>query len=380
MAEILGYHSALQLQVPVGADPAILAQRQLAQGITVGDLQQLAATVAVAATRAIIAKYGYAVSLTTEDFVYYADGGNTGTMPRITELSRIEFIHGSDIGHMLPMHWHGRGTGLTLMAMNGIRLTQLESTIGMLVQEAVSAFGKAVETRLFTNTANSIGTAGYDMPFMRGITGLPAGAPQYTPPAYDGMTFQSSHNHFMNSATLETLLNNLCKTLDEHGIKAPYEAVVSTSDLAAYRALAGFIESVDANVGVIAVGGRTDRPIYYNSSELDTNEHGIYGRWRGNYGTVRLRGSNRVPTTYLSMFKSYGDLNAQNPVRIKYPGEIEGRAIPFGVIPIMKASALSIYPIEGVGMTFPFGAGVGNRLNGAVGVNSASAFSNPAIS
>ena len=378
MAEVLGYHSALDLALPTGIDAKVIKQRELAENYTTEDLIEFAARVSVGATRAILDKYGYMISLTVDDYVYYPDGSNSGELPVITELSRIEFVHGQDIGHMLPMRWYGHGTGITRLGQNGIRPTQIEATYGILVQEALSTFGKQVETRLFTNTVNSIGSAGFDMPFVRGTSSLPSGAPQYTPPAYDGQTFAATHNHFVANSDLETLLNNMCETLDEHGLKAPFDAVISSTDLADYRGLTGFVESVDSSVGVIDLGGRTNRPIYYSASELDTMEHGIYGRWRGNYGMVRLRPSHRVPTGYAAMFKSAGQLSAANPIRVKYAPVVEGRSVPFGVIPVLKEGSLSVFPIEGVGILFSFGAGVGNRLNGAVGRN-ASAFSNPTI-
>jgi hypothetical protein len=67
------------------------------------------------------------------------------------------------------------------------------STIRTIVNRATWRFERRLLTRLFTQAETQIGSAGYNVPFVRGT----GGNVDYTPPAFSGKAFDTSHNHFL---------------------------------------------------------------------------------------------------------------------------------------------------------------------------------------
>lgn len=377
MAEVLGPMQVVQRALPTGVDGTKMAEWAMRDGTTFGAfVNQLGAAVG-AFNQEMSRNWGYLFSLTEDMMVEYPDGGSVTELQEITDISTTDMVHGTTIGHMIDLKAYGGSVGGSWRYFRDSRQAQIQSTISTIMNQARWRFEKALFTRLMTNTENQIGSAGYDVPFVAGS----GGSVVYTPPAYSGKVFANTHSHFagFNSAASKTftnVFNDLAETLAEHGHMAPFTAHVSVADVETIAALTKFIQFVAPVVSVIDRGGETTGNQLYASGQPQVFG-GVIGYFQSKHGLIELRAFNRIPTGYVSMFKSYGNLDQRNPLKVRvHPTQ------GFGVFVISQPSDDAQYPVKQVNMEFEFGVGVGNdRTNGANGyLVAGGAWTNPTIS
>lgn len=360
MAEVLGPLTLQNKALPVGVDGARVAQWAMRDGITYGELVNRMSLALGAANQALLDKWGWLFNITDEIMMEYPNGSAVTPMTELTDIDKHPLIHGTTIGHMLPLKFYGEAVGGTWRYFRDVRSTQIQAAITTIVNRGVWRFEQKLLSRLFSNTEEAIGSSGYSVPFVRGS----GGNVDFVPPAYDGETFDATHDHFLaydkdtGPDTMDDVLEGLALTLAEHGHMAPFTALVSRDDIALFRALAGFVDIVDPIVSVIDRGGSTTGTSFFTRG---SRELGRIGWYQSNVGLVELIASARIPTGYVGMTKSYGVNNPRNGLAVRvHPAQ------GFGFFIVTKTSENLDWPVEQVDVGLEFGVGVGmDRTNGA---------------
>jgi hypothetical protein len=361
MAEVLGPLTLLNKALPTGVDGARLAEWAMRDGVTYGQLANNVALALGDANQAFVAKWGFLFSITEELAMEYPNGGAVTAMDELTDVDTPVAVHGSTIGHMLPLRYYGQGIGGTKRYFRDIRSAQVAAAIRTIVLKGIWRFEQKLLGRFFDSDEEAIGSAGYSVPFVHST----GGAVDFAPPSWDGTAFATTHDHFIgyNLSTPKTMadvLNGLAATLAEHGHVAPYTALVSRADIALFSALTKFVELVSNVISVIDRGGGTTGPQFYSNGDRDL---GRVGYFQSEVGLVELVASNRIPTAYVGMTKSYGQLDARNALAVRvHP------ARGFGLAVVPETTPDDDFPIKQLDVDFEFGVGVGmDRTNGAVG-------------
>jgi hypothetical protein len=361
MAEILGPLTLQDKALPTGVDGARVAQWAMRDGVTfeqlIGQVSQALGTV----NQMLVEKWGFLFNITEEIMMEYPNGGSVTAMAELTDEDKPVAIKGTTIGHMLPLKYYGNGIGGTHRELRDVRSAQIRAQITTLVNRGVWRFEQKLIDRFFDSDDEAIGSAGYSVPFVHSTTGNV----DFQPPAYDGNAFATTHDHFIgyNASTPKTMadvLDGLAATLAEHGHSAPFTALVSRADIALFNALANWVTIVDAGIQVIDRGSATTGSQYFARGSRDLGRIGFY---QSAVGLVELIASNRIPTVYVGMTKSYGNNDPRNALAVRVHPE---RGFGLAVIP--RVGTDPKYPIEQVDVDFEFGVGVGqDRTNGAVG-------------
>lgn len=361
MAEILGPLTLQNKALPTGVDGARVAQWLMRDGITYGEFVNRVALALGAANAALMDKWGWLLNVTDEITMEYPDGSAVTPMTELTDIDKHPLVHGSTIGHMLPLKFYGEAVGGTWRYFRDARMVKVSAAITTLVNRGIWRFEQLLLTRAFTNSEEAIGSSGYSVPFVRGT----GGNVDFTPPAFDGVTFLNTHDHF-NGYNLSTplamndVLEGLALELAEHGHVAPFTAIVSRADIALFGALTKFVEIVDSTVSVIDRGSSTTGSQFFARGNRDIGRIGWY---QSNVGLVELVASGRVPTGHVFMTKSYGTDNPRNALAVRvHPDQ------GFGFFIVTKTSENLDWPVEQIDVGFEFGIGVGmDRTNGAEG-------------
>ncbi len=374
MAEVIGPMTLLNKALPTGVDGTRVAEWALRDGLTYGELINRVSLAVGAFNQEMANDWGWAFGLTEEVMMEYEQGGSASEMPEITDIDDITTLSGTTIGHMIDFKHYGRAIGGSKFYFRDARSAVISATISTMVRQARERFEKLLLTRWMTNTENAIGTAGYDVPFVRGT----GGNVDYAPPAYDGEAFTTSHDHYLGvdsgSYGYDGVLDQLAETLAEHGHVPPYTAMVSKTDIASYMALTGFVEVVDPVVQMVDRAGATSGNQFF---AMGQRPFGLLGYYQGQYGLVEVRFTNRVPTTYAGMTKSYGNLDTRNGLAVRVHPDVG-----FGAYILPETTLDDDYPIKKLDVVIEFGMGVGmDRTNGAAAyLVAGGVWSNPTIS
>lgn len=359
MAEVLGPLTLQNKALPTGVDGARIAQWEMRDGIT---WEQLSSQVSLAlgeANQRLAAKWGWLMSITDEIAMEYPNGGAVTPMTELTDIDNPALLHGTTIGHMLPLNYYGEAIGGTWRYFRDVRSAQVGAAITAIVNRGIWRFEQKLLTRFFSNSEEAIGSAGYSVPFVRGT----GGNVDYAPMAYDGEAFTTSHDHFLaydndtGPDTFDDMFEGLAETLAEHGHEAPFQALVSRTDVAEISGLTNFVTIVDNAISVIDRGGATSGSGFYARGNRGLSRVGYY---QSNLGLVELIGTARLPTHYVGMTKSYGDLDPRNALAVRVHPD---GGFGFSIIP--KQSDNVKFPIQQVDVDLEFGVGVGmDRTNG----------------
>lgn len=365
MAEVLGPMQVVQQALPVGVDGTKITEWRLQDGTTMGAFIAQTGAALGAFNQDIARKWGFLFGLTEELFMEYPDGGSVSELAQITDIDKVDMVHGSTIGHMIDMAVYGGAVGGSRHYFRDARPAQILSTIRTIIRRAEWRFEKKLLNRFFSSAEVAIGSAGQNVPFVHST----GGSVDYTPPAYGGEAFASTHDHFIaNNTGYGELLEAMAETLQEHGHVAPFQCLVSRADLASYRALGDFVDYMPGMVSMFDRGGASTGPAMFAQFQPDVAGGGLIGFFKTSYGVVELYTSQRIPTLYAGMFKSYGQLDQRNPLAVRvHPAE------GFGAKIIPVPSHNEAYPVSRLDIEFEFGVGVGSdRTNGVVGKKAAS--------
>lgn len=363
MAEVLGPQSVADLAYSTGIDPGEALNWSMKEGISFGEFMNRVAAAIGARNQEFVTKYGDVMSITEEIMMEYPDGNTVVPSERRTDFDTPDSTAGTTIGHMLPLYYHAEAASGSKKYWQRTRTAKLNATIKAFVDKLVWRFELDIFQRLFSNEEFLIGSSGYNVPFVRGT----GGNIDFTPPAYSGKPFDSSHNHYLgfNLSTPLThgdMLDGLAATLFEHGHEPPYTAYVSSDDILAYHALTNFVKLVSINTLVLDRGGASSGNQFFAQGQPMLANNGLFGKYQSPYGEVDLRAFYRVPDNYASMFKSYGNMDARNPLAVRVAED------GFGMMLVPELNGSSDWPIKKLAVTMEHGVGVGeDRTNGAVG-------------
>jgi len=376
MAEVLGPMTIVSRALPTGVDGTKMAQWLMREGISFQEFVNQLSLAVGDFNQELVRDWGWLFALTEELVLEYPDGGAVTELPEITDLDIPDQVQGETIGHMIDLKSYGGAVGGSWMFWRDARRAQINSTIQTLVNRARWRFEKALLTRFFTNTENSVGSVGRDVPFVRGT----GGDVDFTPPAYAGQSFTTSHDHYMGvasgSVTLDVQLNNMAATLEEHGHRAPFRGIVARADVALYRALTKFVQYVSPIVVAIDRGGESSGNQLFVRGEPLVSD-GLFGHFQSDFGLIELFATARVPTNYSGLHKSYGELNARNSLKVRVHPQAG-----FGFYIVPEASGNDQFPIKRAVLPFEFGVSVGeDRTNGVAAFRSGGGtWTNPTIS
>ena len=359
----LGPNDLKQYALPSYWDAATLSQLRLEQGQTyeawINDVTAaLAMANAALLTDPLIASL---ISTTTDPALEYPTGVSNGFQVA-TEYGLPDAKRGNTTGHMLPLIAYDRGLGWTWMFLQKARQVQLDSDIASAMQDLKNIWAQRILTRLFKSDYDAVGSSGRSMPLADGGT---ADA-NYVPSPYPdrGGTFLYTHDHITNlNGITQANLEAALLLLWEHGHNSPFDLLIAEADISSWTNttnVTGFIP-------------RADPLLRYGSTQDLANVGADYiGAIETDYGAVRVRATGRVPTTYWSVYKSYGPLDARNPLRVRYNPK-------FGIGAVLLAGDhIRQYPLENAVMWMEFGVAVGeDRCAAAVIINSAGGYSTP---
>jgi hypothetical protein len=344
-------------------------------GLTYSELANSLALALGTANSELVANWGWLFSLTEELFQEYPNGGSVTPMTELTDLDRPMARKGTTIGHMIELHSYGDAIGGSRRYFRDVRSAQIFAAVRDIVNRGKWRFEQKLLTRWLTNTETAIGSAGYNVPFVRGT----GGNVDFAPPPYGGEAFATSHDHFIgvNVSTPLThgdLLNTMAETLEEHGHPAPYIAMVSRADIAAYAALTGWVELVEPVISMVDRGAATTGAQYFATG---SRQFGQIGFFHSDYGLIEVRATSRLATGVAGLTKSYGQLDARNALAVRvHP------AVGFGIMVVPETVPNDDVPVKQLDVEFEFGVGVGqDRTNGVSGLLVAGgSYTNPTVS
>ena len=333
-----GPRALVDLGLPSGWDAAALERIALQDGTTIQEVVRMLQAAVVGVNNELEAD-PIIVALTyqtTERTVRYRDGGSSGEMDYHTEYGLPVEQRATTEGHMLPRTKRDAGLAWTWDYLNDAIMEDIEADIQLAADRIKNTFQKAVLTRLFSAAQNTVETSGLDV----GLADGSASGVVWTPPNYDGASFASTHTHYNERAAVSMAnLNADAAHLREHGHMPPYWLLFSNADRATWTALSGYVKPT---VEGIRAGSGVD---------IATVSDDFIGVIDTDYGAVFLRPSNRIPTGYYAVVKSYGSNHPRNPLRWWYNPR-------FGAgVTVLAGKSYRQFPIEGVMMYTEFGFG-----------------------
>lgn len=375
MAEVIGVATMLRRALPTGADGTRIAQWQLRSGKTYRQWVNEVAYALEEFNNDMIARWGWLFFLTELQMMEYPDGGSVTRMQDLPDTDRIDPRHGTTISHMIDLIAKGDSIGGTRRWMRDAREAQFDADLLRIVSSAQWRFEYDLLDRWFTNTENSIGSNGYDVPFVRGT----GGNVDFAPPTYGGEAFTTSHTHYLgvdsDNYGYGDMLNQLAETVQEHGHEPPYIALVARADISTYYDLPDFTRPISPQVIAIdraTTTANTGAAFFSNQ----TREFGVIGAFKSEYGDIEVRATSRVPTTYAGLVKSYGNLSQRNPLAVRVHPDVG-----FGAYLVPETLADVEYPIKQIDVEFEYGQSCGrDRTAGAAAyISEDGTWSNPTI-
>jgi len=352
----LGINDLKQLAIPTYWDASKLKSLELEAGYSYEQfISDVAAALSIQNAALLSAPMVAGLASTTsEAAVEYRTGVSNG-FQAATEYGVPDAKRATTTGHMLPLDPFDRAFGWTWMFLQKARRIQLDADIASGMEDLRNKWEKSILERLFKNTYTAVGS-GRSMPIADGGT---ADANYVPIPRPDrGGTFLYTHNHcgFLNGITqanLETTVAHIW----EHGHDAPYDLIVSLADIASWTNTANITGFVP----------RPDPLLRYGvTADLANVGSEFIGAVETDYGACRVRVSGRVPTNYYAVYKSYGNLDQRNPLRVRYNPR-------FGVGAVLLAGDhIRQYPMENALLYMELGIGVGeDRTAAAVNFSTA---------
>jgi hypothetical protein len=362
----LGPNDLKQFAIPATWDASYLRNVSTADGETYEQLVSDIANGLSVANGALLDDpiSGSLVSTTEELTTEYRTGAANEFEPH-AEYTPPEGKRSGVTGGMLPLLPWDYKFEWTWDMLRKARRSQIDGDIAAGLEGLRNRYQKSILTRLFKNTYDAVGS-GKSVPLADGGTADATYIPIAKPER--GGTFLYTHTHYkylngITQANLETAVG----TIWEHGADAPYELLISYLDLAAWSTVAnvtGWVNIVQPGVVLGSASAIANLP-----------DPSYVGAITTKYGPVYVRASGRIPTKYWSVYKSYGNKDARNPLVIR-------ESVQYGTGAVLLAGDhIRQYPLENAILFSEFGVGVQDRV-GAVAVynDSGSSYVVPTIS
>lgn len=360
---VLGPNDLKQWAIPTNWDASRLMQESLVDGITYDSLiSEITTALSVQNGLLLTNTLGGMVSTTDEAAVEYGIGVSNGFQDH-TEYTAPDPRRGKTTGHMLPLNPYDRAFGWTWDFLRKARRVHIIEDIASGMEDLRNKFQILTLTRFFKSTYDAVGS-GKSVPFCDAGTAdstyIPKNHPERT------TAFDATHTHLLrlNGITQANVLTAVTH-LWEHGHDAPFDIIAAQADVSSWTdqtSVTGYIPRAN---GLIQYGSGQDTAV--------VAEPDVLGVIETEYGPVRLRLTARIPTAYWGVYKSYGQQDQRNPLKIRY-GEYGIGAI------LLAGDHIRQYPIENAIMFMEMGAGVGDRTAGVLVENdSTGSYASPTI-
>ncbi len=383
MADIKGVLTQLSNVLPQGLDGTRIAQWMLKDGYSYDTVRADVVAAMNSVNLELLSGWGDLVYVTMDDHFEYPQGGTLVDFQAQGDLSRPDPYKGTTAGHMIDLWRKGRGFGGTDTYFRDARKNVIDSSVAGIVRSGRNTFEKDILTRFFNNSENALGSSGYDVGWCDASSTV-----TFAPMAWGGKTFTTAHQHYTGldtagSTTKGDMLDALALNLNEHGHEPPYMALIPEVDVATYRNLAHYIQPINVAWREDR-GGETTGNRYFMDGTIGAVQP-VGGRFIGmydsGYGAIYLKASNRIPTNYAGMYKSYGQNDPRNPIAIRvHP------AVGFGFYIAEIPNYVSTWPVKTIEIWNEYGVSSnGNggfaRTNGAASEHiSGGVYVNPVIS
>lgn len=359
---IQGYRDLSSL-VNVGVDTGVLARYALADGVTYDRIVSELESVLVGLNGELARHPLWAslVSFQEAPNVQNRDTGATAYADRMGDYGRPEPMHADLAGHMLPLLEWGAAMGWTWSKLGKMTLPEAQADIRLAVSRIRNTYRQQIFRRILkrgddSGVVQGLGTGGYSPGFATAAANTNL---DYAPPAFGGVSFTTAHEHYDAAAGgwSTTILDAMEADLLEHGHTPPFRLLISVSDAASVSALTGFVFPTTA---VIQPGSGTAVAIPDGD---DTND-GF--RFIGSYKNTRIYVAPGMPQYYGFMYKSYGNLSPDNPLRVRLERGLSSPAVRVlrQVTAGVQDANRGIDPLQDLMLYTEFGVGVGNRSNG----------------
>jgi hypothetical protein len=297
------------------------------------------------------------VSFTDQPDLEYRVGTSNG-MERFTEYGRSDSQRADTTGHMLPLIAWDRRLGWTWNYLRQARLQQIRADIADGIKDVRDKWRVQLLTRALkrgddSGAGNGLGASGLSPGFA--TTAASTGV-DFTPPAYGGTAFSSTHEHYIGitgGAFTAAVFTDAKDELREHGHEGPYEFIIGTSDESTVAGLTGFVPAAS-----MLVRYGNDTSLAQLDPMADTN--GSY--YIGMMKDFKVRVMRGVPQYYGFAWKSYGSNSQRNPLKVRLQ---KGQTRPSVIaMPDPNAGTNANQPLNSLMLFTEFGVGVADRTNG----------------
>lgn len=344
---LLGPNDMKQYALPGTFDAAYLTKLALVSGETYAQLLQditegLAIQNAALISDPLLASL---ISETTEASSEYRVGVSNGFQDH-TEYGLPNAQRAAVTGTMIPLLEKDRALSWTWDFLKKARRSQIEADIASAMADIVDLYQKLTLTRLFKSTYDTVGSSGKAVPVADGGTADSAYIPINHPDRASAFAYTHTHLGRQDGFTQTTLEVGVAHVW-EHGHDAPYELLVSLTDIADWTNttnVTGYVAKGDA---LIQLGTLT------NVALVGDDYIGVI---KTKYGACRLRATARIPTKYWSVYKSYGALDQRNPLVLR-----ENPNYGVGAI-LLAGDHIRQFPFENAMLYAELGFGVQDRV------------------
>jgi len=288
-------------------------------------------------------------SVTDQPDLEYRVGVSNG-MEDHTEYGLPDAQRAETEGHMLPLKQRDRMLGWTYDYLRDARMEQIEADVADALKDVRDKRRQRILRRLLkrgddSGTSLKLGSGGYSPGF---ATAAASTSVDYTPPANEGTSFDSDHEHYVGiggGAFTNAVFEDAYDELREHGLEPPFDFIIGPSDRVAVEALSKFTGAADS---LIIYGATQDRAR-------------VPGEYIGSIEHFMVREVRGIPQYYGFGWKNFGRLSRSNPLRLRFhKGETAFRAL---AMPHPNAGT-GIVPLQNLMLFVEFGVGVANRTNG----------------
>lgn len=341
--------------VMTGWDATELAKYALKDGTQISQVASELNT-ALAALNAELANdplWASLASFTDQLTVSYRMGVSSGVEIH-TEYGRPDEQRAQLEGHMLPLVKYDRALGWTYDYLTeDATAEQITNDIADAIKDWRDKFRVAMLTRLLkrgddSGAASGLGSSGYSPGF---ATTAAQTSVDFTPPAFGGTTFASTHEHYVGiagGAFTAAVFQDAFDELREHGHMAPFTFLIGPSDRTTVTGLTGFVKAPSVN---IRYGNTVDLA---NGAALNS-PWAVYLGAMEEFDVYEVRG---IPQYFGVGYKSYGPKSQRNPLRVRLA---TGNSAPSVYAMPDPRNGSGAFPLQYLMTRFDFGIGVADR-------------------
>lgn len=354
----LGPRDTSTVAMLTGWDATELAKWQLTDGTNITEVvSQMQFALAALNAELRTGLWGSLISITDRPEVEYRVGSSNG-FEQHTEYGRPDTARAATEGHMLPYVDYDRALGWTYDYLTKqARREQIEADIADAIKDARDNWRKRILGRCLqqgddSGTAKGLGSAGYSPGFATtaGSTNV-----DFTPPAYGGTTFTSTHEHYVplaGGAFTNAVFSDAKAELREHGHEPPYMFVIGPSDETTVKGLTDFTPIAES---LVAYGSTQDRALV-PPEMLTVGAYPI-----GTIHEFAVHVVPGIPQYYGFGWKTYGQLAQRNPLRVRVWKGLSTVQVEAANDPRNGSPA---HPLQYLMLQMGFGVGVADRTAG----------------